>query len=153
MPADGTIDYYASTQDDPWDAPLQVWSHPVGRVVRSREVHQRQNSFKAKVHSKWEPLVQTESVLCTPHGYSPRENVWCCGASLPLPFSGVKMSAEVCLNPSLLCNPTRHVFMGNSLANTQKFSLFYPRPLNFHLCNGTSFNSFFSKKSRLVWRS
>jgi hypothetical protein len=69
------------------------------------------------------------------------------GKLAPLPFSCVKMSAEVCLNSSLLCNPTRHVFMGSSLANTQKFSLFYSHPLNFHLCNGTSFNSFFHKKS------
>jgi hypothetical protein len=43
------------------------------------------------------------------------------------------MSEEVCLNPSLLCNPTHRVFMGNSLAKTQKFSLFSPRLLNLHL--------------------
>ena len=54
------------------------------------------------------------------------------------------MSEEVCLNPSLLCNPTHHIFMGNYSDKYQNFSLFLIS-LNFHLCNGTSVNSFFSK--------
>jgi hypothetical protein len=34
-----------------------------------------------------------------------------------------------------------------------EFLLFSPRPLNFHLCNGMSINSFFSKRARPVLRS
>jgi hypothetical protein len=44
-------------------------------------------------------------------------------------------------------------FMGNRLANAQKFSLFFLHQLNFYLCNGTSVNSFFSKRSYQALRA